>query len=743
MATWGAFALAALCGLVIVYAPGYLLLRAFHFARATSFAAAPLASLFCYPIICVVNEAVGIPSSWATVFAPLLAMSAMALAVSVAVARRRGTTLAAVATIDLGMGKGAELPTGRLVPNAALFALSAGIGIAVGIYVFASRIESPDAIFQWVDNIHHLGQVQSYLDSGFWSPLSSSLYDGPDDAAFDPYGGYTAFYPSTWHCVVAMMVQMAHASVPVATNASTMVFSCVVFPVSMCAFVRMLFPTSAGTAALAALCTSVCSVFPWGFVTAGPLYPNLVGTACVPALAAAFVAIFEAGRTGRRGARRAALALSVAGLIAIAFAHPNTPFTFAVIIAPFFVLRLMEFVDRFGFDGAGGKVVKALVVVLLVEVVCLIWYLLFTAPFLHSVVSYDWPAFKSAPTAIVDVLCANYRETTHNFLFGIFTVAGIVRAVMCGKRRWLIASFLFAAAIYVVAATSTGMIKQLLAGFWYTDFYRIGATVFLAAVPLAAYGMAGAVRLAAHAWERVQGARGRAAVNGAGRVVGAESAASPDASSRCAMSGKKVLPAAHDANDAVVAKTAVTFAVLVALASVFLWFVPIRPFLNFLDIDTRTHPTIVYDRVTERFHYGSSAIYNGDERAFVQEALSIIGPDAIVINEPNDGTMFAYGADGLRVVYRFAAPTGMTDEATLVRTHLDEISENEDVRRAVASMGAEYVIQLDHGDVDREERYLSEYNRHDWEGVDDIDDDTPGFELVLARDDMRLYRIVG
>ena len=30
-----------------------------------------------------------------------------------------------------------------------------------------------------------------------------------------------------------------------------------------------------------------------------------------------------------------------------------------------------------------------------------------------------------------------------------------------------------------------------------------------------------------------------------------------------------------------------------------------------------------------------------------------------------------------------------------------------------------------------------------WRGIDGIDEDTPGFELVLKRDDMRLYKIVG
>lgn len=65
--------------------------------------------------------------------------------------------------------------------------------------------------------------------------------------------------------------------------------------------------------------------------------------------------------------------------------------------------------------------------------------------------------------------------------------------------------------------------------------------------------------------------------------------------------------------------------------------------------------------------------------------------------------------------------------------------------RAVQDAGAAYVLQLDH-DVPFENGVwliqTNEDNRKDFAGVDAVDDDTPGFEVIMEEGAMRLYRIV-
>lgn len=751
---WLTFALAVAVGAAFLYVPGYVVLRAFRFSRAASFACAPLITLFGYPIVCIVNERLGTFSFWATVAGPVLAFGVVALCVSVAAARARGRRWLAEPRIDLGMGYGASLPGGRFVANMALFALSAFVGLFLGYVVFASQLDSPDAIFQWFDNVHHLSQVRSYLDSGQWSPLSSSMYLSAADAAFDPYGP-SGFYPSTWHCVVAMMAGATGASVAVATNAAVIVFTCIVFPVSMCAFLRMLFPESAGTAALGAFCCLACSVFPWGFSIAGPIYPNLAATSVAPAVAAAFVSVFETGRRRRRKARAAALALFLAGVVGVAFAHPNVPFSLAVLLAPFFVLRVCDIVRASALPVRARRAATLGTGVALAAAICALWYVLFSLPFLHDVVSYDWPAFKSFGWAVADALFANFRETTPNYLFGLFVFAGIARTLLRRERRWLVVSYAAAVGIYVVAASGSGFAKHLLAGFWYTDFYRLGATVLLAGIPLAAFGMAGVVRVAARladrARSRMRGAREALDDRQDGSlVVGARGVAMEFAGAP----SPRHLAARTAVLDA--PRGIVWAGIAIALLSLAVWTLPVRPYMVFRG-DTRSQLQVVADRVSDQYSYESPAIYSADERAFVHEVERIVEPGALIVNEPNDGTMFAYGADGLNVMFRYLYGDDTTYDATCIRTRLNHVADNSAVRDAVERTGARYVIQLDHHarpeplPIERPGQpsdagsglYMFSYIPQQWAGIDAVSDYTPGFELVLSRGDMRLYRILG
>ena len=57
-------------------------------------------------------------------------------------------------------------------------------------------------------------------------------------------------------------------------------------------------------------------------------------------------------------------------------------------------------------------------------------------------------------------------------------------------------------------------------------------------------------------------------------------------------------------------------------------------------------------------------------------------------------------------------------------------------------MGAKYLMLLDYGRGETGEGYLMQnYFKNDWVGLNSIDDNTLGFEVVLARDDMRLYKL--
>ena len=56
-------------------------------------------------------------------------------------------------------------------------------------------------------------------------------------------------------------------------------------------------------------------------------------------------------------------------------------------------------------------------------------------------------------------------------------------------------------------------------------------------------------------------------------------------------------------------------------------------------------------------------------------------------------------------------------------------------------IGAEYVLVLDRSRSSMH-RWFYPYRCPDWTGMLELNDDTPGFEVILSEGDMRLYRVV-
>ena len=150
-------------------------------------------------------------------------------------------------------------------------------------------------------------------------------------------------------------------------------------------------------------------------------------------------------------------------------------------------------------------------------------------------------------------------------------------------------------------------------------------------------------------------------------------------------------------------------------------------------------------KVGERYATTNDHIYGADEIAFVESALKTIPEGALVLNSPNDGSVWAYGANDLNTYYRHTRPWSDIEQSALIREHLSEYATNEDVQNAVKYTGAEYVLLLDKNVAYDKGIWLGQYHEKDgddWVGINSIDDDTPGFEVVLAEgDEMRLYKI--
>ncbi|MEG0759686.1 MAG: DUF6541 family protein, partial [Raoultibacter sp.] len=346
------------------------------------------------------------------------------------------------------------------------------------------------------------------------------------------------------------------------------------------------------------------------------------------------------------------------------------------------------------------SLVRVLLCVSFLAFVAMLWLALFEAPFMQKVVTHDWPTFLSKSQAVVDALTLSFNVPAVQLLLAALVLAGIIYTLFKRRYLWVSCSFVLMILLYVVGTSFEGYLKFLMTGFWYTDSYRVAASAAFAAIPLAALGLS------------------------------ATCSALSVGLSWLALRMKSGTPPAW-----------------VAPCVVATLFLAANFYPNFM-LSGRYAVNMAFGFVAEKLtlmnDMSRANIYGPDEREFIQEALRTIPSGSVVVNEPNDGSAFAYGVDGIYAVYRNLRTYGgdnETEDSKIIRKRLSEIEKNDQVKSAVKRSGAQYLLLLDQGDVGRKEPYPFTYHEEDWTGVNAVDDKTPGFEIVLSEGDMRLYKI--
>lgn len=694
---WSMFAVSVLAAVAFLYVPGSLLLRACRLPRLTALVCAPLPSIVAYMLLCLLYAKLGIFSSWATLVLPLLILGVAALAVGSVFGRGFQVACGACFSPDADP-RAVEEREGKRASDWTLLGSYMLVGVVVSAACFALFLDGPESFPQEYDNVHHLGATLGFVQSGNWSPFAATLYASAADSAINPLPGI-GFYPTAWNCLCALVVSALGVSTALAANVVNFAFAAVVFPSGMFLLMRIMFPKKTGIVVWGALCTLAFSAFPWMFLLFGPLYPNMIAFCLLPLALFSFMSLFSKG-VGVSG-RVAAALLFFLGMLCCVFAQPNAVFSAAVFLAPFCARQVYRAAGRFAVSSERRLLVQTACCFGACAAMAAVWYALYKAPFLQGVVTHSWPALFSRSEAAFDVLTLGFRAAGAQVALAVLVVAGVLYALVKREFLWVAVAYAIMALLYVFSVSSDGPLQHLLTGFWYTDSYRVAASAALFAIPLASMGL----------WAASQVLRRLAA-----RVLPKVPPRKVWIGTACAVATAFVLANYYPG---------IALPVDGIKATAFEW---TMSYMNRQNDAKEPH------------------VYDADERAFVQEAMRILPEDVLMINVPDDGTAFAYAADGARVYYRCLRTYGGSDETAesrLIRNGLSDISSNRDVRDAVERIGAEYLIVLDQGKSEQESPRLFTYeNGRNWKGIDSVRDDTPGFEVVLSRDDMRLYRII-
>lgn len=721
---WLTLILAILASLVVLYVPGYFFGRAFRLDHASSALVAPAFSLVIFAVLGIVLHKAGVSCSGLALFALSLIVGLAAFLVGFVVNRTAAAPRISITGVDAK----------KTLKVAALYAI---VALAMTTVVFLLAIDGPESFSRNDDTTVHLNVVRAFLDTGTYSTLAAN--------SFLDQGVEGSFYPATWHIATAIVASLFGDNVTLATNAMIVATLAFVLPIGFGALMHRVFGDGgqrrivfAGAAVALAF-----SGFPWGFVVFGQLLPNMLSFSLIPLAMLLLISAIdpvraksseEGEREGRSlaGTRAALVVALVFALVAIAFSQPNGAFTFGIWAVLYGISRVFF---QPGATRARFEKRRILIALAILIAACLAWAAAYFAPFMQSVVQNTWSATLSPAEAVVSGLMFMFtiRQGVQPFL-SILVLVGVIWT--CRNRRylWMTVAYFAALVMYVISVSTDGVLKHVLTGFWYTDYNRTGAMAAFFAIPLAAIGFAQVVT-----WLQgllLRGARKKAlgATESMEQTLvscSAEHETRGFASSAWPRDGKS-----SAARSTLVGATCVLVAVFLTCE-----FAPIH--VKFSEKRDIYMGLVQIDReLSSRYSWENTL--TSEEDAFIDEALDVIPDGALVINTPNDGSCWSYGVEGINVFYRRCSDTGSNENehaAELLRTELCNVATSSEVQQTLDELDAHYLLALDTPRTEDSTVTSMRYTPEHWQGIESINENTPGFKLLLSEGDMRLYEI--
>ena len=734
---WSELFIAATIGLVFLYIPGYFAARGLQITRGLALGLAPLLSLFAYSIWAIAAYKIGIFATWKSIGIPVVVAGFVVFVAGMLICR---------------FVKGAPSHIGRsLFPERtwliASLILVLVFGIGVTSFAFLQSLDGPASYVAEYDNLSHMMRIKTAVTTGNYAPFGLDYY--PELASGGPDETHSSgFYPSTWHMLAYFMVSMTAVEIPIAVNATNLVFLAFVAPLSAWTLLSVVFREKKWALLACSFLPLAFVAFPWGMILFGPLYPNMAAFSMVLGLLACLYVLSSrtleascervkhalpghatSGRTtsGRATSGHAAaqaksdltsrILLGIAflgGLGGLALSHPNAFFALAVPAAYLLAQRAYEAARGFDVDKTHPWLPRtAALAVLALALIC--WFIAYKTPFMSAVVSNTWIAFTGKSQALFNLALLSLRDMPIQPVLAALVLIGALESLHRREYLWMGASWATSGVMYVINAGSDGWLKHFLTGFWYTDHYRVAALVALMALPLAALGLITCLR----------GLRKLLA------FLNEKQASSDHTRPYSLRFGPAVL-------------------------TVFVFAAIFYPSITVFGPKHQTsNHSAAYTEVQTAFGYinkkltsankttGYTAEINRSEREFLEEVAQIVPEGALIINEPHDGSAFAYVLYDLNVYYRtWGSASGDSQTSSLIRNKLYTIASDKDVQDAVAQIDAKYLLLLDSENDSEHMKHATCYDSAQWQGLERITDETPGFKLILSRDDMKLYEIV-
>lgn len=676
---WFMFCLSLALIAALLILPGAIVLVAAGIPRCSGVACSPLVSVALYVVAGVLTDAIG-----AHGVAPLLLCTA-ALAIAIAFPAR---TL-----LILAERKGADIL--RRDIDWKILALYIVVGMLIMGFLFVKNLDGADSFVQFGDNDSHLNLVNSIAASGNYSTLSTTAYPDTLPTEQIPFQD-EGYYPAGWHIVTSLPVSLLGAPASLAENASNFAFTAIVYPMGASAFMQIVFKNRKPIVYAGAVMAMACVAFPLRPLVVHQIYPSIASFACIPVTAFALIQCYtQRSDNGKRIVSPLWIGCSILCLAGIALIHPSTVFACGILFLPYILLTIIPSACNAAFDDKRKRTIATIAITAaFIVFACVLWMLLLNAGFLYSLTHFLWDWTVDPLSALAFTITLGLRLQTPQYLLGAAFIIGLVYCLGKKDFRWVAVSALLFCTIFFANACGDPEIKRLFAGFWYTDPERTSALVAIAVAPITSSGIYLVAKVISLPFLKLSRLHSRTSF-----VMGT-----------C----------------------------LIAVLVVF-------GYVNFKSARIYNPDELTSFGITEaELELANipehSLLLDAEEMSFVKEVRETVGEDALIINMPYDGSVYAWAAGDINTYYKsHLNESRETEESRIIRNDLDEVASNDEVKEAVEKTDAQYVLKLHQDPKSNYDR--NEWDSNDWAGIDSITDETEGFRVVLSDGDLRLYEI--
>lgn len=693
--TWFEAVPALLAATALAYAPGALVAAVLRLPALPGIAAAPVFSLLILGVSALATGAFGLEWGW-----PAAAVALAAFLVGAATLRwLRPTPDRTAPAGEAGAGTEGEL---RRRESRAAWQYPAGVGIAAAVLGpwILGALNGPNEFSQRFDTVFHLNAVQYVASTGAASPFE-----------FGPIGS-PSFYPAVWHEWAGLLVQLTGVPVTVAVQVCTVVTVFLIWPLGLAWLVDTLFRLGAvGRLAVGPLAFA-SSAMPFGLISWGTFYANLLGFAMAPV---AIAAGWEALGRRRVPALRLwqAMALAAAAFLAVGLSHPNAALGAGLVLAPAALGSLVRALRPAGEASVPSRLRRSpnrrgeasissrrrgspirgswpWTVGVGAAVVAFVLAWTYSA---IRLVGREQDAFMGLPQAVRETVTGSAlgNSWTPALTFGF--LAGVFVAWRRPHLRPLLAAYAIAQFLYLERGLlgSRGLWSFPLAPF-YNDPHRIAAVVAMVTVPLAVLGWDWGTGTVLR-WVRERLGRGR---------PGRETLGRGRPGVRARGLGRTV---------------PVAFSAVLALS------ILVSP-------GAREE----MDKVDRVFQITEeSPILTPEERALIERIPEHVLPGYTIVVDPWAGGAMVYALTGRAVTLHYM-PEQPEPRIAEINERLNRVAVDDDICAALAREAAAYVIELE------PERIPSVFDPPEYPGLHGLDR-AEGFTLLDSEGESALYRI--